>query len=332
MHVTPDGREPILYSSPPGFLENLYWGVSLNIPVKRGAHLDLTSDTTQPRWFQYGPTLEKIGISAGVGFLVFDGLSLGASIGLASLTEGALRNDLVAFSTTLSNISFQQEVTAPPTFRGGLLFTPWEGLDLGVVYRTEISDSIEQETVSDIRVLAFPTATGILVEGTSSFTPQQVALGVRYTPLPLASLEVEATWNDWSAYPGPYLLLTLRPTTTSGVTLVPQEDPEFDNTLSWRTGVELTPWDSWTFRAGYGLIPSPAPDQSGATNILGSDTQILSIGAEWRFFPTASLQAFGQWHLLEEQEVTESITTRTPPAWSAENSVFSAGAGIQWKF
>jgi long-subunit fatty acid transport protein len=109
-------------------------------------------------------------------------------------------------------------------------------------------------------------------------------------------------------------------------------DPDFDSVYGWRLGAELFVWEPWILRVGYGNLPSPAPDQAIATNILGSDVQVISVGADWRFMPTGALQAFAQWHLFDEQSVTETAAGSVPAAWSMDGNILTVGAGVQLKF
>jgi long-chain fatty acid transport protein len=120
---------------------------------------------------------------------------------------------------------------------------------------------------------------------TALYTPQQLELGLAWSPSSDWTIAGEVLWNRWSQFPDPALRIDLELT----IPVLPivftdslVRDPGFRDTVSGRLGVEVrvATWSvaDLALRGGYSFEPSPAPEQTGDTNLLDNDRHILSAG------------------------------------------------------
>jgi long-subunit fatty acid transport protein len=270
--------------------------------------------------------------SGGVAYRFNDWLVVGASAHLLTITTGEVLNEIVSFSGTPSHITFETETRYLGSISLGVLLTPIEGLHVGLCHRSERVLNIENTSTTTVETLRVPAVTALLMEVTATFAPQQFSLGVEWEISPEWSVAADLTWSDWSEYSGPYSLLTVQPETTSGVSVQPHPRIDARDTVTPSFGVEFRPSAAWTIRGGYRYRPSPIPEQDGSTNLVDSNSHMLSMGVAFRVSRTVLLETYFQWHLLEGQSVRESDSSANPKEWEMEGAVILAGFGIRLYF
>lgn len=312
------------------WLDGFYWGIQITFPTSVGTSVRATSKQDDPEWVSY--TRSGLLASAGAAYRFNDWLVAGLSAHLLTVTSGEVLNEIITFSGTPSHITFETETRYVGSITLGLLLTPLDPLHVGLCYRSERVLNVENTSTTKVDTLGAVVVTSLLMEVTSTFSPQQFALGVEWEISPKWSVAADLTWSDWSEYVGPYSFLTVQPETTSGVSVTPHPRVNASDTWTPSLGVEFRPSAAWTIRAGYRFRPSPISEQDGSTNLIDSAAHLVSAGVAHRLSRTVLLESYVQLHLLAGQSVRERDASATPNAWEMEGGLFLAGVGIRVYF
>jgi long-chain fatty acid transport protein len=292
----------ILGFSVPGQIDDFRFafGLALHLPDNRVSRTR-TLPRAQPRWELYDNRPQRTYLATHVAIQPVEWLSLGGGIGFLSRSDfrvdlrGTL--DLVApetgarleheFSGQLFTIRFPQL---------GAQVQPIEELCFGVVYRGQyaLQNTLVTEVLATITAgdLAIPGTFFLLSESVNAFIPQQLSFGASARPLRTLRLNAEITWVNWAAYRSPIgsseIALLIDPPPELGID-VPDEltqgqpiPAEFADRFVPRIGVEWEPYrrDGATLllRAGYLYENSPAPTQTGFTNLVDANRHLFSAG------------------------------------------------------
>ncbi|MCB9594668.1 MAG: outer membrane protein transport protein [Sandaracinaceae bacterium] len=237
-------------------------------------------------------------IGGGVGFLSYSevDLSIRGEIDIGAPERGsALDHDVLA---NLVTIRFPQV---------GIQVQPTEWLDFGVVYRGEYALTSELYAQVGEPDGTGPNAAGLLVgdtyvpaylqllsASTGAYVPHQISFGASVRPIPQLRIAVEVTWLMWSLYQSPIglteleLRVTLPPELAGTIVIPPLANTlpvaaGFSDRVVPRLGVEWTAHEDtdlrFDLRVGYFYENSPAPEQSGAYNLVDTDRHAWSAGA-----------------------------------------------------
>ncbi len=177
-----------------------------------------------------------------------------------------------------------------------------KGWEAGLAWRGKLAAEFQVLVqVHDLGLLVIPD---LNIAGVAQYDPSQLQaeVGKRLGPVTLA---VGATYKHWSPFPG-----WARPTVTC-----PSSEPDcaalkpvpvgFHDTVVPRLGVD------WTLpiggksvahvRGGWFYEPSPAPEQTGASNYWDNDRHVFSVGYGVTLadpLPPLSIDVYYQQHLL----------------------------------
>ena len=283
--------------------------------------------------FLVADRLQSVAVQAGVGVDVGHGLRLGG--GFAALA--ALTGSVVVATDTSGRVGTVVEnslvASYAPTFGATYDLGPWR---LGGVFRGALEGRFNVViTVKDLGQITVPP---LNISGLAQYDPMQAALEVART---FGDFRVAfgATWKHWSAYPGP-VEATVRCPETDPETgepftdpcdpLVP-EDPGYSDTLVPRIGVErafaLRRDVTAKLRAGAFFEPSPAPAQTGASNLYDNHRLAVTLGYGLSVGPV-DVDLFGQahWLLPREHAKEASVPADNPGGPRAEtHGVIMAG-------
>ncbi len=308
-----------------------------------------TTAGTEPDFSQYGRGRDKIRIMPGFSVRVIDSttfdsldvgtlhIGFGAAILADVVGEVSPTIDLSnsADQTVDVNFSFDAIWDAAPTF--GILYEPTRWLRFGVAYRGEIALKIDIDI--DIQtVLARDIAGNITssidvplkLEQVGLFDPQTVSMSVACDVIPQLTLALDVSWQNWSAFPSQFNVLTsdIIPTPT-------RIDANFDDIWVTRFGAEFRPYDMVDFRIGYAYFPTPVPEQTGASNLYDSDRHIFTLGMGFFWedaWQPVKIDAFFQYHFLEPRGHTKADPNNAVGSADSSADIIAVGVGFKFLF
>jgi len=212
---------------------------------------------------------------------------------------------------------------------GGILYhSPGDRLRLGVTYRGELffEDSGTNDIVLKIRVREddpdlFPLGLFFPSRFVRYYSPEEVAAGLAFRPLPSVLVSVDLTWSRWSGYqpqittPVSFRLFTVK--------------PDFHDTLVPRAGcaVEISP--EFSALAGYNYQESPVPNHPGYVTYVDTDRHVFSLGMEYAL-RGYRLQGYFQYHWAVRRDFFKS--PGYGPDFAAGGDIFGFGLNLSAAF
>ncbi|MBZ0253678.1 MAG: outer membrane protein transport protein, partial [Candidatus Methylomirabilis sp.] len=241
----------------------------------------------EPTLALYDQQLNRLWLHVGAGVKLHDALSAGIGIFVQPFdspnrlagavgTEGGFE--------ILGDLSLEARfyLIAGAILNGEGVSDSLRGLRVGAVWRQRTQLDFDLPALLD---LGFPIS--LAVRGDGLFTPQEIGVGVAYTWEERLTVALDLAWRDFSEFPSPYTEVSLGNLGTflPGVPEFGSSkiDPDFRDTFVPRLGVEYAMEEEGgrrrhAFRGGYAYIPSPVPEQDGATNIADADRHVFSVG------------------------------------------------------
>lgn len=251
---------------------------------------------------------QSVAVQAGLGLDVGHGLRVGG--GFAALA--ALTGSVLVATDASGRVGTVVEDTLVASYGPilGASYDIGEAYRVGLVFRGELVGRFN--VVINVKDLGGIVVPPLNIAGVAQYDPWQIALEVARVKGPWR-LALGATYKRWSAYPGP-VEGTVRcpevdpstgqpPTETCGA-LVPA-DPGYSDTVTPRLGVErvmaLGEGVTAHVRGGYFFEPSPAPEQTGESNLFDNARSVVTLGYGLTLsdpWPAIRLDLFGQLHAL----------------------------------
>lgn len=237
-------------------LKKIAGGVSIYIP-NRKIYEETFGDENLPTILDYQKQTIQLMINPSLAYEIVPMVSIGvgAMLGAHIFAVNEPGNSLVG------NTQGWIEGWGSP--EAGILIKPLQGLKIGIAYRGEYS------THNTAHINQFGQI--ITLTGTTLFSPTEVAGGAAYTYERLTA-SVDVVYSVWQTFVPPY-------NEASGVgTPVTPANPNFQNTTTPRLGAQYNLTDIVSLRAGYYYKPSPAPAQTGVSNLIDNDAHVASLG------------------------------------------------------
>ncbi len=282
-----------------GFLaDRLAAGLGFVIPQSSLLIADLPRPG-EPSFAVLESRAHTLSLQGAIGFRPTPWLSVGGGVLALATVRGLVDiapNELGRVGSAVAN-----EVVTDYAPLLGLLVRPFERLSLAVVYHGESRADFDFPVEADLGE-TFPLPVPALdISGTAQFDPAQLWVEISGRPIDSVLVAAGMSWSRWSRFANPI-----------SYTAVPdgfptQPEPHFDDTTTWRAGVEgrfellsveIEP------RAGAAWIPTPAPDQEGLHSYLDNDRVQLGAGLGLRRGPLR-LDLAAQLHLLFERSQTK---------------------------
>lgn len=266
----------------------------------------------RPRWEFYDNRPHRTYLATHLAIQPWDWLRIGGGIGFLSYSTNSLniRGTIdIAAAERLSRLEhdLNGELFTIRYPQVGVQVQPFPWLDFGVVYRGEyaLSNSLIAEVGSaDFggpnagAIIAGETVVPayfyLLSASTNAYVPHQFSFSAAVDPLPELRVSVELTWLLWSLYQSPIgtseIILDIRvPPELASTIVVPPVvgtgplPANFQDRVVPRIGIEYTPLRNSDVvvdvRLGYFYENSPAPPQTGLTNLVDTDRHAWSVGA-----------------------------------------------------
>jgi len=212
----------------------------------------------------------------------------------------------------------------------GLLYRSYSGrFRAGLTYRAEafLDDSATNDMLLKIRPneeaggFQIPLMLSVTGRSVRYYQPAELAGGFAFYPVERVLVSMDVTWMDWSGYesqittPVSYQLVTI--------------DPDFQDTIVPRLGVQVEIFPPFTVTAGYNYQESPVPNHPGYVTYVDTDRHVFCLGLELAY-SGIRLQGYFQYQWAVKRDFNKY------PAYgedfSAGGKVFSFGFNLSGAF
>ncbi len=294
----------------------VYFGFALYSPTDELIGYRMRNSSIDRFFVFYDNENRKFGFLADVAYKFSKYVSLGAG---ANVLAGANTDTNVDFGQGgfTHNESSVIIIQAAPV--AGLMLD-FSDLKIGFTYRGEIK-------FNDYgKVALYASGNQLITESfdwMKFFYPQQYAIGFSYPIVKALLLSADATYINWSAYvdeegDG-------RPQTRLFDTVVP------------RVGFRYSINNNANVSAGYAFLRSPVRDQTGVTNFMDSNKDLVSVGGSYTFGKAGfwknpiTLSAYAQDTIFQTRDVQKTQPVdQYQQGYSFGGQVFDAG--VQFRF
>jgi len=250
------------------------WRFGLGITTPYGQATEWSKDSPF-RYYATRSEMKFIDINPSLAYRVSNALSVG--IGLNYYYSNIILEALDDYSLygPFPDGNHQIDVDGNQWgYNVGVLYKPSEKQSIGGSFRSGISVKHRGE----LKMVDVPDPLGgpaITVPAVLKLDfPHLLSLGYAYRPNKRWKVEFDVEWVGWSAVD------------TIPVTLVGMADQkivkDWNDTISYRLGMELRTSSQWRLWAGYLFLPTPVPDRTFEPSLPDTDTHIFCLGLEWK--------------------------------------------------
>lgn len=249
--------------------------------------------------------LQTFSLNPVVAFKVMDNLSLAVGFNFTSASVNMEQNIFFA-PRTLSGKSALEASTTGYGFNAGLQYEPFEGLSVGIVYRSNImleftdgdasfSFPVTGDTTIDGEVKAlFPAS----VKGDADLKlPDFIGIGLAYRFTPNLIAEVDYTQFGWSSYDE----LTIRFDQPVGGQMESTTEKGYQDAYSIRLGLEYRFIPSMTVRAGYAWDKYAVQDEFVEPSLPEGNRHNYTLGVGYK---NNGLTVDAMYHILLQDNRT----------------------------
>lgn len=289
------------------------FGLGVHLPDQRMSRTR-SLPRQRPRWEMYDNRGQRTYLATHVAIQPWDWLRIGGGIAFLSTSNNDLTiRGSIDITRPESGSSLEHQLTGELfTIRYpqvGVQVQPLPWLNFGAVYRGEfaLSNNLTaqvgapgatgpERAVIVAGDIVVPAYFDLLTASTNAYVPHQISFGASVEPIPdTLRISAEATWLMWSQYQSPIgtsrivLDIEVPPELEGSINVpddIPQGDPMeafFQDRIVPRLGVEWTAVRSndavLDLRLGYFYEHSPAPQQTGYSNLVDTDRHAWSVGA-----------------------------------------------------
>jgi len=268
------------------FLPNLYfvtdfkkedWRFGLGITTPFGQATEWPKDSPF-RYYATRSEMKLVNVNPSMAYRVNDSLSIG--FGLDYYYSNLILEAQDDYSVTpygpFPEGSHELDVDGNEWgYNLGILYKPSEKQSIGGSFRSGFSIKHRGE----MEMVDVPVPLGGPVVTVPAFVeldfPPFLNLGYAYWPNKKWKIEFDVEWAGWSS---------LESVPVDFSVLLPDQEivKDWDDTLSYRLGMEYRPRPAWKLWAGYLFLPTPVPDRTFEASLPDSDAHIWSLGFEWR--------------------------------------------------
>ncbi len=291
-----------------------------------------------PQFATLADRVQTFSLQAGLGVDLGRGLRVGAGI---SALAGIAGTVLVATDTS-GAVGTKVDDQLVATFGRivGASYDLGDAYRVGVTYRSKLEARFAVEIT--VRDLGFDVPV-FNIAGLAQYDPWQVQGEVARVK-GKTRVAAGVTFKRWSSYPGAPEPTVICPPEKPDCLALRVTPPGFHDTFVPRVGVEREvfsePRAKLLGRVGYFYEPSPAPEQTGASNQFDNDRHAVTLG--WAVatkdpWPEGRFEAFFQFHQLvprtHQKDMTQ-VAAGAPGAPSVKTSghVLFGGVALTARF
>jgi len=296
---------------------------------------------TEPQFFLYEAPLQRIGVDF-VAAARYKAFALGAGLTLGLDTGGQGARFEIAQDAGGTRGGARLDVAL--AYRASPLIGLTADLGraaVGILFRGPMALGLGLDTEARIALKDAPLngITTVKVSGVSGYDPAILDFGARLSLFGGLTLLPAIEYAAYGAAPAPVTRVSidanLGETRITRESLVPE--PGLRDTLSPRLGVELRlpAADEWRFaaRAGYALVPSPVPPQTGYTSYADGTRHQMALGAGYHLIHLRgvdlSLDLCAQVHVFAPREVDKPSAALPHAHFESGGSIVYAAASIE---
>ena len=306
-------------------------GLGLFLPTSYVIEVE-TYSSKKPQFIMYDNTGDILNLFVALSFRPHKTLSISGGIeALADLDVNLTMN------LTDSEEPIKVKSPMPGRIAGmaSIMFRPFDFLSFGLKFIDEIMVKI-----SFTNEVIFIGATPVKMSGyvMDHYRPQMLTGGIGYMYKNLIRANLDIVFSRYSRFRAPVFVTELEGAEEVGeiLGLESSNKPNFNDTVSPRIGIEVTPIDYLSVRVGYAYVPTPVPPQRGESNYMDSDKSIISFGLGFHFTDPlgllekpVSINSFFQAHILD-RGTTEKEIPAVNHVWDGE--VYTMGIEMLYRF
>lgn len=259
-------------------------------------------------------------------FKIFDNLSIGVGLSITIEADIAGKSTLNGVVTGVSlDIDVMANVLPKWSYIVGLYYAPVEDLALAITYRSsnQTKYAIDVDVANGTSIVPDSYIPKVQLDGTFSFSPEQIAFGVAYSPIESLTLSSDVTWYHFAQYQGPFLL--------------EHEGVDFRSIFVPRVGLEWIYEKTFAVRAGYGYRPSPAPTPTREElNLLDGPVHTVSLGLGYRLelskTSAVSLDAFGSIGIMMQRHAVKAFDEGKYNNYTYGGRLYDFGAQFKFEY
>jgi long-chain fatty acid transport protein len=325
-------------------------GMYMNLPITGLPRHRFFAPQT-PYWLKYDTSVQGFQLYPGVSVRIIPNLMLGLA---ASIVLDAGGDERIAFpldADRTGSLTGTSKWSGGATVIAGVFYRPLEFLQIGFTYKGE--NFIRDKRDYTLDPIGLPVKLDVIYD----YSPQTFSLGIVGTPFEWWRISLDIVYTSWSLYrpPFPKLDPLYDQATTpidegnrSTLLTVESKDLNFADTLVARIGLEFRPIREFGITLGYSHEPTPVPDQTGTTNILDADDNVIGLGlgvcVGGKDGDLARIDVAGQFHVIAARSTDKKIEkmdvyyaddpSSNPgyPRVGAEASYFVGGLTAKFRF
>lgn len=247
----------------------LWLALAAMTPVAGFYEMDLPDDTGAA-FALYNSREERLLLTAALGVRVHPRLSLGVGAEMLPTVDATVALD-VTDSQGVNDLSVTVGYRLSPT--AGIHWQPLDWLKAGLSWRGENRSSLDLP----VDVKAGGVDLSATVKARTFFVPHRVSAGAQVALGKQFTLELDATWYHYSAFPSPSADVSIYSASGADTLDTDFVDPGLHDTFSpslavgyKRSGLEL--------QTGYRYAPTAFPEPKGRTNLLDNDLHTWALG------------------------------------------------------
>lgn len=290
------------------FSENWYVGLSVNNQYGLGTKWPSDWDGNQ---LAVDTEIKSFFFTPVVAYKFSDQFSLSAGAVISYADVKIINKTLIPLPPPLVSPLIDLELKGNKTgfgFTAGFMYKPVEQLSIGASYRSEVKFDFEGSassnpagvTIPGFGFVPFPNG-----DITASLkTPQNITLGLGFTPSPDLTLAADFQYVGWSSYDK--LEITFKEYPSAQNPTIESADRKYENTFILRGGAEYELSDVFALRAGVFFDKNPVKTEYVEPILPDANRIGLNVGLGYMFTEKFGVD-FGYLLLLfQDREVTGS--------------------------
>lgn len=271
--------------------EKLSFGATLYVPSGTKLLQIQALEPQRPQFYMYQSLHNRFEVVPSFGYRPIPQLSIGAGVEISTKINAVFDTTIFGLDPNTNEAILQRDLVADADILAspivGVAVQPIEQLKLGFAFRGKndgnvVLDAGITTAIDDLADV------DLIVDTTSFFVPSQLSFGASYQLIPQLTLMATVDRDFWSQASNPESIVTTVVDVNGEQQLELNTAPVelgFIDVLVPRFGIEATPLQGLSLRAGYFFRPTHIPvatNNDADSNLLDNDVHVLSFGAGYK--------------------------------------------------